>query len=962
MNAHHHAATPTLSVIDPRALAIRGVGYYRHPDSPEIDPRITRQRFDAAGRLVESWDPRLWGTAPKPNLTTVYGLSGQPLLTDSVDAGWQLSLADQAGLPGAFWDARGSQRHTGFDEQQRPITVTEQAVGERPRVLERLTYGDSGPAFAGHNQCGQLIRHDHPAGTQCTIDYGLLGAVLVEEQRFLADLETPDWPLDLDERETWLEAQSFITLHTFNPGAELQRQTDAMGNVRTFGYDVAGKLSEAWLQLTASGKPPQRLVSDIHYNAQDQVERETAGNGVVTRAAYAADDGRLIRLMAAVGNQKPLQDLNYVYDAGGNIVELQDQSQSVTHFNNQRIEPINRYRYDSLYQLVEAKGWEVSQPSHGPTLPELQPTPLDPNQRRNYTQRFEYDRGGNLITRRHSDAPGFLMFTSARSNRSLAQRDDGSLPGEPEIALGFDAAGNQQELQRGQAMAWDSRNQLHQVTLVNRESEPDDYECYRYSHPGHRLRKVGFAQSSGRILRSEIRYLPGLEVHRQAGGEEHHVISFEAGRSKVRVLFWPQGEHDDQWRYNLSDHLGSNILELDHEAGVLTQEYYYPFGGTACWAGSSVLVAKYKTIRYSGKERDATGLYYYGFRYYAPWMQRWISPDPVEDGLNVFQMVANNPLNLIDRNGLTGETAKRKWRAAYDRVLATNVGVRVRTVTSGVIAVDVVGGNDLFERLGIGLERAVDDVRKLSYLSIDSSLQGKIAGGDRLFYLYRESGAAIKEEARLESAGTLAYINGGFFNMGGGFIKNAPDYASIGRNLIDGEQKESVLEPLRYSDDYTKVSMHDGSWIRSGPLLAVGETATFSQGRLKNPLYQFSSGSNKPGWFGHASEPNSRSGISMGGDENPESRTRLAMGGTWGRDATSPGYTMPEWALVMTRLNSLNRASFSTQAVNLDGGNSSALGVISSSGESLMTRSQTDGLDKSVGNFIVFYRKSTGSI
>ncbi|WP_460155395.1 hypothetical protein [Pseudomonas sp. S2_H10] len=305
-----HAATPTLSVIDPRALAIRSVGYCRHPDSPVIDPRITRQRFDTAGRLVESWDPRLWGMAPQPNLATRYGLSGQPLLTDSVDAGWQLSLLDQAGLPGSFWDARGSQRHTEHDDQQRPVTILEQAAGESPRVVERLTYAGADPAFAKHNQCGQLTRHDHPAGTQCVVDYGLAGAVLVEAQRFLADLETPDWPLDFDERDSWLEAQSFITRHTFNPDEELQRQTDAMGNVRTFSYDVAGKLNVVWLQMADPEKPPQRPVSDIRYNAQDQVERETAGNGVVTHAEYAADDGRLIRLVAALGNQKPLQDLN----------------------------------------------------------------------------------------------------------------------------------------------------------------------------------------------------------------------------------------------------------------------------------------------------------------------------------------------------------------------------------------------------------------------------------------------------------------------------------------------------------------------------------------------------------------------------------------------------------------------------------------------------------------------------
>ncbi|WP_317853288.1 RHS repeat-associated core domain-containing protein, partial [Pseudomonas sp. BF-R-19] len=267
--------------------------------------------------------------------------------------------------------------------------------------------------------------------------------------------------------------------------------------------------------------------------------------------------------------------------------------------------------------------------------------------------RFEYDRGGNLISRQRSGAPGFSMFTSARSNRSLAQRDDGSLPGEPEIALGFDAGGNQQELQRGQAMLWDSRNQLSRVTLVNRDTEPDDYECYRYDRPGHRLRKTGFAHSSGRTLRSEVRYLPGLEIHRQADGEEHHVISVEAGRSNVRALHWPEGAHSDQLRYSLSDHLGSSTLELDDEAGVLTEEHYYPFGGTACWAGKSALVAQYKTIRYSGKERDATGLYYYGYRYYAPWLQRWIIPDPAwdVDGVNLFKMVRNNPVILQDVDG-----------------------------------------------------------------------------------------------------------------------------------------------------------------------------------------------------------------------------------------------------------------------------------------------------------------------
>lgn len=655
--ASHDTATPTLSVLDPRGLVIRSVGYCRQQAGQAMDGRMTRQVFDVAQRLVERWDPRRWDTAPTPNLVTVYTLSGQPLLTDSVDAGWQLKLLDEGASMSSMWDSRGSQQQVEYDELRRPLTVTEQTSdGSRHRV-ECLTYGGPDHASTEHNQCARLIRHDDPAGTQHFADYSLGGEVMSEARRVLRRLETPDWPSSVEARDALLEARSFVSTYLYTPTGEVRVQTDAGGNVRTFSHTVAGALKAVWLKPAASDEP-QWLVNDICYNAMGQVEREVARNGVVTTAEYAADDGRLVRLLAAVhGAQKPLQDLNYSYDPVGNILKLEDKAQAVSHFNNQRIEPITRYRYDSLYQLVEARGWEVSSPSHGPALPGLLPLPLDPNQKRTYTQTFDYDRTGNLMTRHHSGAPSFSMFTSATSNRSLAQREDGSLPGEPDIALGFDANGNQRELQRGQAMHWDTRNQLSRVTLVKRDDEPDDDEAYVYDRPGHRLRKVNLTHTGTRALLTEVRYLPGLEIHVDANGQEHHVIGVETGRNQIRLLHWPQSAPEDvdnnQLRYSLSDHLGSSTLELDAHAGLLTQEHYYPFGGTACWAGKSASVAKYKTIRYSGKERDATGLYYYGYRYCAPWLQRWLSADPagVMNGLNVFCFVGNGPVSSKDIDG-----------------------------------------------------------------------------------------------------------------------------------------------------------------------------------------------------------------------------------------------------------------------------------------------------------------------
>uniref|UniRef100_UPI00289EDD41 RHS repeat-associated core domain-containing protein n=1 Tax=Pseudescherichia sp. TaxID=2055881 RepID=UPI00289EDD41 len=80
---------------------------------------------------------------------------------------------------------------------------------------------------------------------------------------------------------------------------------------------------------------------------------------------------------------------------------------------------------------------------------------------------------------------------------------------------------------------------------------------------------------------------------------------------------------------------------------------YYPFGGTAVWTARNEVEADYKTVRYSGKERDCTGLYYYGHRYYAPWLCRWVSADPAGevDGLNLFRMIRNNPVTSYDITG-----------------------------------------------------------------------------------------------------------------------------------------------------------------------------------------------------------------------------------------------------------------------------------------------------------------------
>jgi insecticidal toxin complex protein TccC len=641
-NLHTH--TPTLTVIDPRGLAVRGVAYARSDVQQPAQTHVTRQGFDPQGREVERQDPRFFGEGLGPNRTSVHALSGSVLLNDSVDAGWTLSLPGSANQWLQRWDSRSTQQYH-YDNLLRPVSVTEQLEDDTPRVVERFLYGS--PAGSPRNQCGQLIRHDDPASTRHMPDYAVQGLPLLETSHYLESLEPVDWPAEVEARDALLEGGAGLDSRwRYDALGEVIWQTDAMRNRRRFVRTCAGQLREAFLQPWGSDEFP--LVSAIRYSAAGLVEEEKAGNGVVTRAEFFPEDMRLQRLSAGRPGQPLRQDLHYAYDAVGNQVQVDDRSKPVTYFKNQRIDPVSTYAYDTRYRLIAATGREVYRAAN------------DPHALVNYREEYEYDDGDNVVRLRHLGEQPFTRrwAVAGDSNRSLIHHDGDSAP---DFANEFDGNGNQVHLLRGQLMHWDARNQLSQVAPVQREDGPDDRELYRYGGGGKRLRKVRCALASGRTVLSEVRYLPGLEIHRAANGEERHVLEAEAGRNAVRLLHWvgapPNGVDNDHLSYSLTDHLGSSLLELDEQGEVLSEEGYLPFGGRAWWIEHHGAKASYKTRGYSGKERDATGLYYYGYRYYAPWQQRWINPDPAGevDGLNLYCFLGNSPLRYIDRDGRVGE-------------------------------------------------------------------------------------------------------------------------------------------------------------------------------------------------------------------------------------------------------------------------------------------------------------------
>lgn len=658
MNPGLHRRTPTLKAVDSRGLPVRQVAYCRRNAEEQSQARITRQHHDTAGRQVAQWDPRLFDTTTEANLTTVYSLSGKPLLVNSVDAGWRLNLPGAAGQIVRSWDQRGNHWRTTYDQQLRPTAIHEQLPDQDPRRVECLRYGDSSPESAARNLCGALIRHDDSAGSLLVDEYALCGKPLGQARHFLVDAAQPDWPAEEIARDKLLEkGNGYETRWRYDALAHPILLVDAARHQQRYGFDIAGQLKVVSLKVK-DATTEKTILKDLVYNASGQVESQVAGNGVISRAAFDPASGRLISLSASVSGNT-LQDLRYTYDAVGNVTHIEDRAQPVQFGSNQRVDATCTFTYDSLYQLSSATGRETAGLTSNPELPAFSRTPFDARQLFPFTEHYQYDAGGNLIELRHvRDRNNYTrkLEIAASSNRLLSWNK----------AEHYDANGNPQVLHPGRALEWNARNQLASVTLVQRADGRHDLERYGYDSTGQRVRKVQVTYASAVTHTREVRYLPGLEIHTRQ--HEHlEVITLQAGRCSVRYLHWtegrPAGIAANQTRYSLDDHLGSSSLELDDEGWLISQESYLPYGGTAWAASRSAVEADYRTLRYSGKERDASGLYYYGHRYYAPWLQRWISPDPAGavDGLNLYCMVGNNPMRFTDPSGLMRDEDFREF-------------------------------------------------------------------------------------------------------------------------------------------------------------------------------------------------------------------------------------------------------------------------------------------------------------
>ncbi|WP_236644119.1 RHS repeat domain-containing protein [Sorangium cellulosum] len=274
------------------------------------------------------------------------------------------------------------------------------------RVVRRYVYGEAHPQATSLNLRGRAYQVYDGAGVVTSQAYDFQGNVLQASRRLRSDVHADaDWSVlagltDVSAiataAEPVLETESFGTQTAYDA---LNRPTSVTGpdasEVKPT-YNEAGLLERVEARIRGA-VAWTTFVDDIDYDAKGQRERIEYGNGTVTEYTYDPLTYRLSRLRTTRSSDSTvLQNLRYVYDPVGNIVEIGDSAQQTVFFNNAVVSPSAQYVYDAVYRLIEATGREHAgglsdAPRDQNDLPiQSLPHPNDPQALRNYTEQYVY--------------------------------------------------------------------------------------------------------------------------------------------------------------------------------------------------------------------------------------------------------------------------------------------------------------------------------------------------------------------------------------------------------------------------------------------------------------------------------------------------------------------------------------------------------------------------------------------
>ena len=402
------------------------------------------------------------------------------------------------------------------------------------------------------------------------------------------------------------------------------------------------------------------IVERYNYNEAGKTLRMDLACGTVTTYEF---DNRLRPERIAtlrLRDSLRLQDLHFTYDAVSNITHITDgrtgndldtigSEVGLDSAQSRNFDTTHDYTYDSLYRLTDAR--------NAPVWGSIS---------------FRYDRIGNMVDQTPQlSEPDPQLPTGAMTiggSESGAWGRKGRAPNDPAgphavtqyvsgdgatDSISYDNNGN--VLTDGDMhLTWDSKDRL---TIA-------DSARYTYDYTDARIVKTiddGTTRTVTIYINNAVELRPeGLLKWVIANGDRVAVLGRHSSRS---------GTPDNYpGSFYIQDQIGSTTLALSSTGDVIEARCFYPFGSIR--ESASVTQGPPILYGFSGKEQDEeSNLVYFGKRYYAPHLSRFVSTDHFSSfvvssssdawsvlvhpsDLNVYTYCGNSPVVRIDLDGL----------------------------------------------------------------------------------------------------------------------------------------------------------------------------------------------------------------------------------------------------------------------------------------------------------------------
>ncbi|GHJ48549.1 type IV secretion protein Rhs [Catellatospora sp. TT07R-123] len=447
----------------------------------------------------------------------------------------------------------------------------------------------------------------------------------------------------------------------------------------TYTYDPVTGLAE---QLQTNVPGFGQYVANTDYTAYGELsftQYQLTGGSWVQRSFTYDDATRRLTRAQTVRQTAPqaVADVNYAFDAFGNITKIADQSTADTQC----------FAYDGAQRVTDA--WT---PSSGSCTDAKSAAALGGPAA--YWQSWTFDAVGDRKTQTLHASAGDTTATYTYPATAAQPHAVGSVattgPGVNRTdSYGYDSTGNTTS-RPGQTLAWDEEGRLNRVSAAGTGTE---IASYLYTADGARL--IASDATTTTL------YLPDHEVRRnKSTGTVTATRYYSWGGQAIASV-----STGAPLTWLVSDNQGTQQIAIASGNQAVTQRRQDPYGNARganpAWPNSKGFV---------GGEVDPTGLTHLGAREYDSTLGRFISVDPVFDfavtqSWTGYGYAGNSPVTQSDPSGLCWlcdvgkETFARAWIAGVETIghpvanamnKIDNFGQKVAPVIDGVT--EVLGG------------------------------------------------------------------------------------------------------------------------------------------------------------------------------------------------------------------------------------------------------------------------------